>query len=335
MEVQLAVAGKRATVTGAAGFLGSHVIEGLMARGIQVRGVLRPTRRGGAMGGIDSLSVEQRKRIDVAYVDIKDQEGLSIALADADLVYHLAACANVSVSKARPIEVLDTNVIGTASVLQAARSANRIERIVIVSSSEVYGRGSSSVADEEQRLCPASPYAASKVATEAVATTFFRTFGTPIVIVRPFNVYGPRQSEESVISSLIVQALCSNTVRLREIRSRRDFTYVTDTADGIIRAGLTSAVAGEVFNLGTGKEVGIVDLIAEMERVLHRRLHVETSNGVEDLQQQAKPPRANIVKARRVLGWSPAVSLSEGLARTIEWFRSSLRARASSSQTGG
>ena len=312
-------AGKTAVVTGAGGFIGSHLVERLLAEGAHVRAMLRYTSRG-QRGALDFLPENALDSVEITLGDVRDFDAVREIMRGADAILHLAALIGIPYSYAHPQEVIDTNIIGTSNVLLAAKELGSLERIVLTSTSEVYGSALRVPMDEGHPLQAQSPYSATKIAADALGESFHRSFGLPVVIVRPFNAYGPRQSARAVIPTIISQAVAGVPLRLGALDTARDFTYVADTARGFVAVASADEALGEVVNLGSGSEVSIRDVVRMVGEVVGRELEVE---GDEQRMRPAKSEVSRLLsdssKAERLAGWRPAVSLAEGLRRTTEW----------------
>lgn len=315
----ISYAGKQIVVTGAGGFIGGHLVEALVEEGASVRALLRYTSRG-ERGCLDLLSKEKLASVETVYGDVRDADAVRDLLRDTDAVFHLAALIGIPYSYAHPQEVIDTNVLGTANVLLAARDSGRLERVVLTSSSEVYGSARYVPMDEEHPLQAQSPYAATKIGADALGVSFHRSLKLPVVIVRPFNAYGPGQTARAIIPTIISQALADGQLRLGSLESLRDFTFVSDTVAGFLRMAAAQAAVGEVVNLGTGHEVSIGEVVELVSQIVGRRLQVAADN------QRFRPAKsevrrlcADISKARQLTGWQPQVALADGLRRTVEW----------------
>lgn len=314
-------AGKTVVVTGAGGFIGSHLVEGLLGEGARVRAMLRYTSRG-QRGCLDLLPEESLREVEVILGDVRDFDAVREVVRGADAVFHLAALIGIPYSYEHPQEVIDTNIVGTSNVLLAAKEHGGLERVVLTSTSEVYGSALRVPMDEEHPLQAQSPYSATKIAADALGVSFHRSFGLPVVIARPFNAYGPRQSARAVIPTIIAQALAGETLRLGTLETTRDFTFVTDTARGFVQLATSDAAAGEVVNLGSGSEARIGDVVRMVGEIVGRELRVEGD------EQRMRPQKSEVSrllsdsrKAERVAGWRPQVPLDEGLRRTTEWIR--------------
>jgi NAD dependent epimerase/dehydratase len=312
--------GRPVLVTGAGGFIGSHLVEKLASLGARVRAFVRYTSRPQA-GFLDTLGPEVRDCLEVVHGDLRDHDAVAQATRGIDVIFHLGALIGIPYSYVHPRETIDTNVAGTLNVLMAAR-ASGIARVVHTSSSEVYGTARYAPIDEAHPLQGQSPYSASKIGADKIAESFFDSYELPVVTVRPFNTYGPRQSSRAVIPTIITQALAGQDIALGNLSPRRDFTYVTDTAEGLFKAAEVENVLGRTINLGTSTEISIGDLVAKIGQLLGRELTVRQ----EDIRQ--RPGGSEVERllsdnrlAQELLGWRPQVSLGEGLARTIDWIK--------------
>lgn len=312
--------GKRVLVTGAAGFIGSNVVEALAEKGASITAFVR-YKASGDLGALDFLPPEVRSSISVVHGDLADPATAAAIVRGQEVVFHLAALVGIPYSYVHPIEVVRTNTLGTAYLLEACR-VHGVERIVCFSTSEVYGTALYAPIDEDHPLQAQSPYSASKIASDQIGLSYYRAFGTPVAIARPFNTFGPRQSSRAVIPTIITQALKGGAVRLGSTTPTRDLCYVGDTAAGIVLIGETEGALGEAINLGTGHEVTIGELANRIFAILGRPPEIVTD------EQRVRPGKSEVMrliadsrKAERILGWTPRVSLDEGLARTIDWIR--------------
>jgi NAD dependent epimerase/dehydratase len=322
-ENSKAWSGRRVLVTGVGGFIGSHVAETLVQAGASVRAFVRYVSRGD-YGWLETSPPEILEELEIFRGDLANPEAVVNAVAGREIVLHLGALVPIPYSYRHPREFVAANVEGTLNVLEAVRR-KEIARIVHISSSEVYGTAMRVPIDEEHPLHPQSPYAATKVGADQLALSYQRSFGTPVVILRPFNTYGPRQSARAVIPTIIAQALSREEIKLGATSPTRDFLYVADTVQGLLRCATAEGIEGETINLGTGVEVSIGDLA---QRVLSL-LGVEVPIALDE--ERLRPPNseverlvADVSKAKRLLAWKPEVSLDEGLRRTIEWLTGSL-----------
>jgi dTDP-glucose 4,6-dehydratase len=308
--------GRRVLVTGAGGFIGSHLAEELVRAGASVRAFVRYTSSG-RWGWLDDS--EHLPDIDVLSGDIRDPETLRPAVDGVDVVFHLAALIAIPYSYVTPLAYVRTNVEGTVNVLEAAQAAG-VQSFVHTSTSEVYGTARQVPISEDHPLQGQSPYSASKIGADKLAESFHRAFSVPVVTVRPFNTYGPRQSARAVIPTIITQALAGLPVRLGALTPTRDLTFVTDTARGFMAAAASPQAVGQTLNLGVGEEISIGNLAAKIGELIGRDLGVEhdprrdrpTGSEVERL-------LADNTRMRELTGWRPEVTLDDGLRQTIEW----------------
>lgn len=316
--------GKTVLVTGADGFIGSHLTEALVRAGCRVRAFVLYNSFN-TWGWLDHSPAEVRDALDVFVGDVRDPNGVRTAVRGCDVVFHLAALIGIPYSYHSPDTYLDTNVKGTLNLLQAATELG-IERVVHTSTSEVYGTAQRVPIDEAHPLNAQSPYAATKIAADQFALAFHRSFGTPVALARPFNTYGPRQSARAVIPTVITQiAAGRDTIRLGALHPTRDFNFVADTVAGFLALAEADAAVGEVVNLGSGFEVSIGDTVRLIAEVMGREVRVETDG------QRLRPSASEVERllcdnrrARAMTGWEPAYAgldgLRRGLAETAAWF---------------
>ena len=317
-------AGRRVLVTGADGFIGSHLTERLVMLGADVRAFCLYNSNA-SLGWLDSAEEEVRRSLDVRLGDIRDSRFVEEACRDVDTVFHLAALIAIPYSYQAPESFVDTNVKGTLNVLEGVRRAG-CRRMINTSTSEVYGTPSDLPIRETHPLQGQSPYSASKIGADMMSQAYHRSFHVPVVTLRPFNTFGPRQSTRAVLPTMLVQLLGGRkSVRLGRLDPRRDLTFVADTVEGFIKAAAVDGIEGEVIQLGTGRSVSIGELFEAACRA--------TSCGAEIIQEQERlrPDQSEVMvllsdpaKAKATLGWEPVVSLEEGLSRTAEWMRSNL-----------
>jgi dTDP-glucose 4,6-dehydratase len=311
---------KPVLVTGAGGFIGSHLVERLHAEGARVRAFVRYNSRGD-IGLLSHLPDEARKEIEIIGGDIRDSSAILKAAENVEVVFHLGALISIPYSYLHPREVAESNFIGTLNVLMACQQ-NKVARMIHTSTSEVYGTARYAPIDEAHPLQGQSPYSASKIGADKLAESFYCAYNLPVVTVRPFNTYGPRQSARAIIPTIITQVLGSNTLKLGNLESTRDFTYVDDTVDGFIKAAQTAGVEGQTFNLGTGTEIRVGELAEKIMQLAGRQVEIQ----VEALRM--RPDKSEVMRlisdnsfARKALDWTPRVSLDVGLGRVIEWLR--------------
>ncbi len=312
----LGLRGKRVLVTGACGFIGSHLTERLVCEGARVTAFVRYTSRGD-VGLLRFAPPEVRKEIEIVAGDLRDPDAVRTACARQAIVFHLGALIAIPYSYVHPREVIDTNVIGTLNVLEGAR-AHEVGRVVHTSTSEVYGSAQRVPIDEDHPRAAQSPYAASKTGADQIARAYHRSFGTPVVTLRPFNTYGPRQSDRAVIPTIIAQALASDGVRLGSLTPTRDLTFVLDTVEGFVRCATAAKVLGEEINLGTNEEISIGDLAQRIVALAGRPVPILTEKvRIRPRHSEVERLISDYGKARRLLGWKPSVSLEKGLRETI------------------
>ena len=312
-------------VTGAGGFIGSHLVEALVRAGANVRAFVRYTSRG-EHGWLEAGEPEIVRELEIFRGDLVNPEAVAGAVAGREIVLHLGALIPIPYSYRHPREFVTANVTGTLNVLEAARR-QEVSRVVHTSTSEVYGTAQTVPITEDHPLHPQSPYAATKVGADQLALSYQRSFGTPVMIVRPFNTFGPRQSARAVIPTIVTQALSRDQIELGATDPTRDFLYVADNVAGIMRCGLAEGVDGEVINLGTGVEVSIGEVARRVLRLLDREVPVALD------ESRLRPPDSEVErlvadtqKAKELLQWEPEVDLDEGLRRTIDWLTRSLSA---------
>ncbi|HVO44065.1 MAG TPA: SDR family NAD(P)-dependent oxidoreductase [Aggregatilineales bacterium] len=315
----------KALVTGASGFIGSHLVELLVKEGYSVRALTRYTSDD-HRGNLNWLPADILAEVELYRADLRDAEAVADALKGIDTVFHLGAIISIPYSYQHPEETLSVNVNGTFNVLQAMR-LHATRRGVIVSTSEVYGTARYVPIDEAHPLQAQSPYSATKIGAEALAVSFQKSFGTPVIVVRPFNTYGPRQSARAIIPTIISQALTKPVVTLGALHPTRDLTYALDTARGLMLAGRAEDVAlGQAINLGTGSSVSIGDLARQIVALIGRDVEIR---GNDD--ERMRPTASEVLQlesnnqlAAKLIGWRPEISLDEGLKRTIDWIAAHL-----------
>lgn len=306
--------GRNVVITGAAGFIGSHLVERLLGLGANVTGFVRYNSRNDP-----GFLAPHTKDIRIVSGDIRDPEAVRTALDGADTVFHLAALTGIPYSYVHPIEVFEVNAHGTLNVLVGARDAG-LRRVVVTSTSEVYGSARYVPIDEKHPKQPQSPYSASKIASDAIALSFHAAFQLPVTVVRPFNTYGPRQSDRAIIPTIISQALTQPEITIGNTKPTRDFTYVGDTVEGFLCLGASDATVGQEINLGTGREVSIGDLVQRINAIIGRDLPVRVKDErVRPETSEVNRLLSNNSKARELVGWTPRVTLDEGIRLTAKW----------------
>jgi NAD dependent epimerase/dehydratase len=311
---------KRVLVTGAAGFIGSHLCELLVRQGFQVRAFVHYNSHG-RWPNLEQISAEVRREIEVVPGDIADCGSISRAIAGREWVFHLAALIGIPYSYVAPASYVQTNVIGTLNVLDACRT-HGIERLLHTSTSETYGSAQYVPIDEKHPLVGQSPYSATKIGADKLAESYWLSFGTSVTTVRPFNTYGPRQSQRAIIPTIITQALESAVLKLGNLDPVRDLTFVTDTARGFLAAARSSRVNGETVNLGVGHGVSVRELVERIGKLVGRQLEVKQEN------ERVRPDGSEVVrlisnnsKAKSLIEWKPEVDLESGLAETVAHIR--------------
>ena len=314
---------KTVLVTGAGGFIGSHLVEALLARDAQVRAYVRYTSRRDP-GLLRDLSPADFARLEVVSGDLRDERAVRESTRGVQIVFHLGALISIPYSYQHPVEVAETNFMGSLNVLTACLDAG-VERLVHTSTSEVYGTARRAPIDEGHPLQGQSPYSASKIGADKLAESFFCSYDLPVVTVRPFNTYGPRQSARAVIPTIITQALASETIQLGNLETTRDLTYVNDTVRGFLLAAEASGVVGQTFNLGAGKEISIGDLAHKIIQMLGKPVQIV------QVPERLRPEASEVLRllsdnslARQRLGWEPEMDLEQGLESTIAWIREHL-----------
>ena len=309
---------QKVLVTGGSGFIGSHLVEKLVSLGADVR-VLGHYNSQNRLGLLDTLPDEIKEKIRVIWGDIKEAESVEKAGQDCRVIFHLAALVGIPYSYRQPQDVVMTNVIGTLNVLKFARDSGA-EKVVITSTSEVYGTARYVPIDENHPLQGQSPYSASKIAADKITESFYCTYDLPVAVCRPFNTYGPGQSMRAVIPTIITQALSRGEVRLGALSPTRDFTFVRDTVAGFIKIAESPRTVGEVINIGSGFEISIGDLALKICALTGKNVPVVS----EEARQRPEKSEVNRLfaankKARELVGWQPQVSLDDGLKQTISW----------------
>jgi dTDP-glucose 4,6-dehydratase len=309
---------KKVMVTGAGGFIGSHLVERLAELGAKVRAFVRYNSRNDR-GLLEILPEYAQKQIEVIAGDLRDSGSVRVAVKDVQIVFHLGASIAIPYSYVNPRDAIETNVIGTLNVLNAVKDYG-VEKMIQTSSSEVYGTALYCPIDEKHPLQAQSPYAASKVASDKLAESFHLSYDLPVATIRPFNTYGPRQSARAVIPTIITQVLSFDSVSLGSLYPTRDFIYVEDTVDGFIKMAESPLTIGEVINVGTGIEISIGDLADKIISIIGKEAEVVSeANRIRPSASEIKRLVADNTKARKLMGWEPKISLDEGLNRTIRW----------------
>ena len=308
-------------VTGADGFIGSHLVEALLAEGCRVRAFVLYNSFN-SWGWLDTCSPEVKSRLEVVAGDIRDPYFVNQAVKGVDIIFHLAALIAIPFSYHAPDSYVDTNVKGTLNILNAARDAGT-SRVLVTSTSEVYGTAQFVPITEEHPRQPQSPYSASKIGADCMAESFFRSFELPVTIVRPFNTYGPRQSARAVIPATIIQLLNGRKeIHLGDLTPTRDLLFVKDTVRGFIAIAGCEALTGQDINIATQSEISIGDLVHEIITQINPAAKVVTD------EQRIRPAKSEVFrlfgsneKLKKYTSWEPQHTLAQGIAETIAWFR--------------
>lgn len=310
--------GHKVLVTGAGGFIGSHLAEKLVESDAKVRAFVHYNALG-SWGWLDQSS--QKGNMEIFLGDISDRDSVNDAMDGVETVFHLAALIAIPYSYHAPASYVYTNVEGTLNILQCARQLG-VQCVVHTSTSEVYGTARYVPIDETHPLQGQSPYSASKIGADKMAEAFHLSFGLPVVTVRPFNTFGPRQSARAVIPTVITQCLKGETIHLGNLSPTRDLNYVSNTVDGFILAASSPSAIGKTINFGSGREISIEDLAKMIAKIIGKQINIECDD------QRVRPEGSEVerlladnTQARALLGWEPIVQLEEGLERTIAWIK--------------
>lgn len=315
------IKGQKILVTGADGFIGSHLVESLIEAGASVKAFVYYNSFN-SWGWLDSLSRKQLEQIEIFAGDIRDPNGVRTAMQNVDIVFHLAALIAIPFSYHSPDSYIDTNVKGTLNIVQAAKDLG-VKRVLVTSTSEVYGTAQYIPIDENHPRQPQSPYSASKIGADSIADSFYRSFNLPLTIVRPFNTYGPRQSARAVIPTIITQLLSGKQeIKLGDTIPTRDLLFVKDTVNGFIEIAKSEKLIGHDCNIATQSEISIGDLAQELINQISPSATIVTDN------QRIRPEKSEVFrlyganeKIQKYTNWTQQYSLQEGIAATIDWFR--------------
>ena len=311
---------KKVLVTGAEGFIGSHLTERLVALGAEVKALVMYNSFN-TWGWIDTFRPGEKNKLHIICADIREADLLKSTLKDIDIVFHLAALIAIPYSYVSPSSYIKTNIEGTLNLLQAARD-HGVEKFLHTSTSEVYGTALYTPIDEKHPLQGQSPYSASKIGADMIAESFYRSFDLPVTTVRPFNTYGPRQSMRAIIPTLIVEMLSNDKIQLGSLHPIRDFTYVSDTVEGFLKTAETDDINGEIINIGSAQGISIGKLAEKLMKMMNKKITIESE------EKRVRPPQSEVNqlicnnnKAKELIDWQPKMSLYEGLEKTINWFK--------------
>ena len=312
---------RRILVTGADGFIGSHLVESLLNENCQIR-AFTYYNSFNSWGWLDTFSKDKLKNIEIFPGDVRDPSGVRVAIKNVNVVFHLAALIAIPFSYHSPDSYIETNIKGTLNVLQACREYN-VEKVIITSTSEVYGTAQYVPIDEKHSLRAQSPYSASKIGADKIAESFFCSFGTPIVIARPFNTYGPRQSARAIIPTIITQLINGNeNIVLGSLHPIRDFNYVSDICKGLIALAKSDEAIGKEVNIGSGTQIStgtIANLLIELTASKAKIISEDVRKRPDKSEVERLVCNNGLMK--EITGWEPETPLKEGLLKTTEWFK--------------
>lgn len=312
---------KTVLVTGAGGFIGSHLVEALVEKGAEVKTIVRYNSRND-WGMLENIPSDVKSNLHVTTGDITDFGVIKSAIKNCDIVFHLAALIGIPYSYIAPESYINTNIKGTLNIMQASMEEG-VDKIVHTSTSEVYGTAKYVPIDEKHPLQGQSPYSASKIGADMLAQSFFLSFNAPVATIRPFNTFGPRQSARAVIPTIISQALSAQEINLGSLSPVRDLTYIKDTIDGFIKVAESDTSIGEIINIGNGKGITIGDLAKKILNCMENPdipIHFDDKR-IRPVKSEVMQLICDNAKAKRVIGWSPHYSLDQGLKETIHWMR--------------
>ena len=319
----MTLSGKSVLVTGSGGFVGSHLVEALVQKGAKVKAFLHYNSRNdwGMLEWVDKKVLDQ---VEVVSGDIRDSDGVRKITKDQEIVFHLAALIGIPYSYVNPLDVAETNIQGTLNLLLACKEFE-IEKFIHTSTSEVYGTAQKVPMDENHPVNPQSPYAASKASADQLALSFHYSYELPVGIIRPFNIYGPRQSARSVISSIIMQALTKDEIKIGSLTTSRDLTYVTDSVKGFIQFAECEKIAGEVVNLGSENEISVKNIIEIVEKNINKKVKiVQEEERIRPEKSEVQRLLSNSDKAKKLFGWKPETEIDQGIKRTISWIEKNI-----------
>jgi len=316
--------GKKVLITGAEGFIGSHLSEELVKKGAKVNAFIFYNSFG-KWGWLDDIPVKLLKEISIFNGDIRDSDKVIKAVQGQEVVFHLASLISIPYSYQAPDSYIETNVKGTLNVLNACRS-KEVKRLICTSTSEVYGTARYVPIDENHPLQPQSPYSASKIAAESIALSYYHSFNLPVAVLRPFNTFGPRQSARAIIPTIISQIYAGKrTIELGSLTPTRDFNYVKNTAGAFIKLAETKNVEGEIFNAGSERETSIKELVDLIMKITGKRVKIiSNKTRLRPKNSEVKRLLSDSTKIKQICNWKPIVTLEEGLEITCEWIKNNI-----------
>jgi NAD dependent epimerase/dehydratase len=314
---------KKVLVTGAGGFIGSHLCEALLAKGSDVTAMLRYSSRSD-WGNLEFLSSQDRRQLKVIAGNIEDGNFVAQQVKGIDIIFHLAALIAIPYSYIAPMSYVKTNIEGTLNLLEAARK-ERVEKVIHTSTSETYGSACYTPIDEKHPLQGQSPYSASKIGADKIAESYYRSYELPVVTIRPFNTFGPRQSARAIIPTIITQALTQDEIKLGSLDPLRDLSFVRDVTQAFIKLAESGETIGETINIGSGKGVSIGELAAEILEIMNCKKKIVVE------EQRVRPPKSEVrllvcdnTKALKLTGWKPVYSLKQGLVEVVDFISRNL-----------
>jgi len=316
---------KKVFITGGAGFIGSHLVETLILEGYKVKALV-PYSVDNSWGWLDTINKDLKKDLEIVAGDICDQDTINREIKGSNIVFHLAALISIPYSYVSPRSYVNTNVIGTLNLLEGIKR-NSVDLFVNTSTSEVYGSSQYSPIDEKHPLNAQSPYAATKIASDQICLSYYRSFNLPISIIRPFNTFGPRQSLRASIPTMIMQVLNNNKeIKLGSLKTKRDFSYVSDTVSGFLSCIKNKKCIGEVINLGSGFDFSMKQVLSIIQKDLGKTLKVLVDKErIRPQKSEVKHLLSNNKKAKKLLGWEPKYNGTQGfekaISKTIDWFK--------------
>lgn len=315
--------GKKVLVTGAGGFIGSHLVEKLLSLNAHVIAIVRYNSQN-TVGNLRFLDENLKRNLKVFSLNLNYEYLMDELIDESQIIFNLAAHIGIPYSYINPQEVIENNIKSTLNILLLAKKHN-VERLIQTSTSEVYGSAKQIPISETHTLQPQSPYSASKIATDNIALSFHYSFDLPVTIVRPFNTYGPRQSARAVIPTIISQCLKEKVVKLGTLKTTRDFTYVEDTVRGFLMLAESEKTIGGVFNLGTSQEITIEELFQKINKIIGEKSElIFDGSRVRPEKSEVARLCSDFSKTANIVGWKPEVLIDEGLKRTIEWVSDNL-----------